>query len=108
MQISTSLAPAPASLTATAALYDWPAVGSGEGTISLYSGATANACASPPIRTTTAAVLDSSGLWRATLSGLGVGSYELQAQFAGAEGPMSTPCGREALKVVAATGTSQK
>lgn len=43
-----------------------------------------------------------SGLWRATLSGLGIGTYELQAQFVGAKGPMTTPCGHSFLKVVAA------
>lgn len=107
MQVSASLAVAPASVTATAALYDWPAARPGTVTISVYSGSTGDACASPPLRTATAAALGS-GLWRATLSGLVVGSYELQAQFIGAVGPMSTPCGRAALKVVTAPGTSQK
>lgn len=107
MQISASLAVAPASPTATATLYDWPAAGSGKVTISVYSGDSANACASPPVRTTTAAVLGGSGLWRATLSGLGAGTYELQAQFVGAQGPMSTPCGRAALKVVPPSGSAQ-
>ena len=107
MQVSASLAVAPASVTATAALYDWPAAGPGTVTISVYSGFTADACASPPLRTATAAALDSSGLWRVTLGGLAVGTYELQAQFSGAVGPMSTPCGRSVLKVVAAPGSGQ-
>ena len=108
MQVSAGLATAPASPTATVLLSDWPAAGPGTVTISVYSGDTSNACSSPPLRTEAAAVLiNDPGLWRATFSGLVVGSYEVQATFAGKAGPMTTPCGRAALKVVAAPGSGQ-
>ncbi|MHB1527202.1 MAG: hypothetical protein ACYCZN_13160 [Candidatus Dormibacteria bacterium] len=92
---------------ATVLLSDWPAAGKGSVFVSLYQGNTADACSSPPLQTETAAVLNDPGLWRATFSGLAVGSYEVQALFNGAKGPMSTPCGRSALKVVSAPGNGQ-
>ena len=109
MQLSAGLATAPAAPTATALLSDWPAAGKGTVTISLYSGSNVDACASPPLVTKTAGA-GWGGVpyeWSATFSGLVVGSYEVQAVFAGKAGPMSTPCGRSALKVVPAPRTGQ-
>lgn len=109
MQLSAGLATAPASPIATVLLSDWPAAGKGTVFVSLYQGDNADACASPPVvtKTATAAYRGAPATWAATFPGLGVGSYEAQATFFGANGPMSTPCGRAALKVVAAPGSGQ-
>lgn len=107
MQLSAGMATAPASPTATVLLSDWPAAGKGTVVVSVYEGGTSDACSSPPLRTEMAAVLNEQGLWRAAFAGLAVGSYEVQATFAGDAGPMSTPCGRSALKVVPAPGSGQ-
>ena len=109
MQVSASLATAPASPTAIVLLTDWPAAGPGTVTISVYPGSNVDACSSPP-RVTKTADAGWGGVpseWSATFSGLVVGSYEVQAAFVGKAGPMSTPCGRDALKVLAAPGNGQ-
>lgn len=109
MQLSASLATAPASPTATVLLSDWPAAGKGTVTVSVYAGFTSNACASPPLmaKTATASYRGAPATWSATFGDLAVGSYEVQAVFVGKAGPMTTPCGRAGLKVVAAPGSGQ-
>ncbi len=108
MQLSAGLATAPASPMATVLLADWPGAGKGTVFVSVYSGETSNACSSPPLVTKVATVLPGvPATWSATFPGLKVGSYEVQAAFSGKAGPMSTPCGRSTLKVVAAPGSGQ-
>ena len=109
MQVSAGLATAPASPTATVLLSDWPATGKGMVFVSVYQGDNVDACSSPPLMTKPAAAgaWGDPHEWSATFVGLGVGSYEVQATFSGAKGPMSTPCGRAALKVVPAPGSGQ-
>lgn len=94
------------SLTVNAIMSDWPGAGQGTVTISVYVGSTANACASPPLATRTAAAADR-GTWSTTFGGLATGTYELQAIFDGARGPMVTPCGRSSLTVGAAPGSAR-
>lgn len=109
MQVSASLATAPASPTAIVLLSDWPAAGPGTVTLSVYLGSNVDACSSPPLMTKTAGA-GWGGVpyeWSATFDGLGVGSYEVQAAFVGKAGPMSTPCGRAPLKVLALPGSGQ-
>ncbi len=108
MQLAAGLATAPASPTATVLISDWPDAGKGKVSVSVYQGDTVDACSSPPLRTETAAALPGApGVSSATFAGLIAGRYEVQASFVGPVGLMSTPCGGNALKVVAAPRSAQ-